>query len=372
MVRSIKKSVSIFLAVLLLFTSAVCVSAYEIDDVVNAAREYIARMEGNYDSINANDNGAVSIGKVQWHGPRALQLLKIIVEANPEQAQEILGETLYNEVTESELTEWNYRWFNSEEVKIFKKLLATDESKKTQDELSFNDIKSYITRAQSMGITDGRALVYFADLENQMGSYGVTRVAKAAVAMAGSADKVTLDILYKAAMSDSVAASSPGRRKSCYEYCLSLNFGDIVINSDFVPGKYKVTASPSLRVRSGPSTFYDTVGSNLPEGAVIEVVEISGEWGKIVRNGVAGWINLLYAECIEKNNENNPPEPENTVFDVNGNGKTDAGDARLTLRASAGIEKLTEEQQKNADADSNGKITAADARLILRKAAKMD
>ena len=369
MVRSIKKSVSIFLAVLLLFTSAICVSAYEIDDVVNAARVYIARMEGDYDSINANDNGAVSIGKVQWHGPRALQLLKIIVEANPEQAQEILGETLYNEIIESEPADWNYRWFNSEEVKIFKKLLATDERKEAQETLSFNDIKSYITRAQSMGITDGRALVYFADLENQMGSYGVTRVAKAAIAIAGSAEDVTLDILYQAAMEDKVAASSPGRRKSCYDYCLSLNFGDIVIDSAFTPGKYKITASPSLRVRSGPSTFYDTVGSNLLEGTEIEVIEISGDWGKIVRNGVTGWINLLYAECIESSN---PPQIENTEYDVNGNGKTDAGDARLVLRASAGVDTLTETQQKKADADSNGKITAADARLILRKSAKMD
>lgn len=369
MVRSIKKSVSIFLAVLIFMTSSLCAFAYDIDDIVTAAGVYIFRMEGNYDSINANDNGAVSIGKVQWHGPRALQLLKIIVEANPGQAKDILGETLYNEVVESDLADWNYRWFNSEEVKVFKKLLATDESKKAQDELAFNDIKAYITRAQSMGITDGRALVYFADLENQLGSYGVTRVAKIAIGIAGLADKVTLDILYQAAMQDSVAASSPGRRRTTYEYCLSLNFGDVEVPSDFVVGEYKITAEPSLRVRKGPSTFYDTVGSNLPEGAFVEVVEISGDWGKIVRNGVEGWINLLYAEYVGSSSNE---QPDIVRYDVNGNGKTDAGDARLTLRASAGIDTLTEAQQKAADADSSGRITAADARLILRASAKMD
>lgn len=370
MVRSIKKTVSVFLAVLFLFSSAVCAFAYDIDDIVKAASAYIFRMEGNYDSINANDNGAVSIGKVQWHGPRALQLLKMIVEANPEQALEILGETLYNEIIESELSDWNYRWFNSEEVKIFKKLLATDESKACQDQLAYNDIKSYIVRGQSLGITDGRALVYFADLENQMGSYGVTRVAKAAIAIAGSPEKVTLDIIYQAAMEDKTASSSPGRRKSCYEYCLSLDFGDIVVDSDFEPGKYKITADPSLRVRSGPSTYYDTVGSNIPMGTVVEVIEVSGDWGKIIRNGVEGWINLLYAEYIDEGGNND--QPVDVKYDVNGNGKTDAGDARLVLRASAGIDKLTEAQQKAADADGNGKITAADARLILRASAKMD
>ena len=232
-----------------------------------------------------------------------------------------------------------------------------------------NDIKAYITRAQSMGITDGRALVYFADLENQLGSYGVTRVAKIAIGIAGSADKVTLDILYQAAMQDSVAASSPGRRRTTYEYCLSLNFGDVEVPSDFVVGEYKITAEPSLRVRKGPSTFYDTVGSNLPEGALVEVVEISGGWGKIVRNGVEGWINLLYAEYVGSSSNE---QPDIVRYDVNGNGKTDAGDARLTLRASAGIDTLTEAQQKAADADSSGRITAADARLILRASAKMD
>ena len=367
MVRSIKKTVSVFLALLVLFTSSLCVNAYTIDDIVKAAAVYIFRMEGNYDSINANDNGAVSIGKVQWHGPRALQLLKMIVEANPEQAKRILGETLYNEIIESDLADWNYRWFNSEEVKIFKVLLATDESKACQDELSYIDIKSYITRAQSMGITDGRALVYFADLENQLGSYGVTRVAKAAIAKAGSGAKVTLDILYAAAMEDSVAASSPGRRRSTYEYCLSLNFGDVDVDSDFLPGKYKITADPSLRVRSGPGTFYDTVGSNIPAGTEVEVLEVSGDWGRIVRNGVTGWINLLYADYIGGGSSSS----DSKELDVNGNGKTDAGDARLVLRFSAGIETLTDAQQKLADADKNGKITAADARLILRTAAKM-
>jgi hypothetical protein len=58
--------------------------------------------------------------------------------------------------------------------------------------------------------------------------------------------------------------------------------------------------------------------------------------------------------------------------DVNSDGKVTAADARLVLRASAGIDKLTEAQQKNADADSNGKITAADARIILRISAKLE
>lgn len=58
--------------------------------------------------------------------------------------------------------------------------------------------------------------------------------------------------------------------------------------------------------------------------------------------------------------------------DVDGDGKITAEDARLTLRASVGSEKLSEEQTKRADVDGDGKLTASDARTILRKATGLE
>ena len=52
--------------------------------------------------------------------------------------------------------------------------------------------------------------------------------------------------------------------------------------------------------------------------------------------------------------------------DVDGSGDVKAGDARLVLRASVGLETFTEEQLKLADVDFSGDVKAADARLILR------
>lgn len=53
--------------------------------------------------------------------------------------------------------------------------------------------------------------------------------------------------------------------------------------------------------------------------------------------------------------------------DVNGDGRVTAADARLTLRASVGLESLGNDTSEMKAADVNGKgITAADARLILR------
>ncbi len=64
--------------------------------------------------------------------------------------------------------------------------------------------------------------------------------------------------------------------------------------------------------------------------------------------------------------------PAYTLGDVDENGKIEAADARLALRAAVNLELLTEAQLSAADADKNGKIEAADARLILRAAVGLE
>lgn len=58
--------------------------------------------------------------------------------------------------------------------------------------------------------------------------------------------------------------------------------------------------------------------------------------------------------------------------DVDFNQKVTAADARLVLRASVGLEYLTETQTMLGDIDESGTITAADARLILRASVGLD
>ena len=217
-----------------------------------------------------------------------------------------------------------------------------------------------------MGFTDGKVLVYFADLENQMGYSGVARVAKAAIAAAGSADKVTLDIIYNAAMSDKTAQSTPTRRKKVYKYCAALTFGGSTPANTYKTGKYEIDVNSSLNVRSGPGSAYDKLGS-LYDGAEITVTEVSGDWGKIKYNGTTGWVNLMYAVYIDSSST-----VTSKKGDVNTNGKIEAADARLIIRYSAGLEKFTDAQKKAADVNTDSKITAADARKVLRAAANLE
>ncbi|MBQ8209910.1 MAG: hypothetical protein IJZ35_04950 [Clostridia bacterium] len=58
--------------------------------------------------------------------------------------------------------------------------------------------------------------------------------------------------------------------------------------------------------------------------------------------------------------------------DADGDGKVTAADARKVLRASAGTEKLTNDEIILADVDGDGNITAADARHILRDSAGIE
>lgn len=369
MKRILKRTLCLLLTVIIFVSSCAVSYAYTTDDIVKAAREIIFSLEGDYTGILANDNGAVSIGRIGWHGSRALGLLRTIVEANKKQAEDLLGSELYNEILTAKDSDWNTRVLSSEESKAVAKLLATDESKAAQDALAYYDINSYVTHGRSLGITDGRALVYFADIENQMGSFGSERVAKAAIERAGSASSVTLLDLHNAAMADTTAGSSPIRRQTTYEYCRNLKLdGTDVTGSSYKTGQYRIaTASDPLRVRSGPGVSFESTGISLPKGTVVTVTQISGDWGKITYGGVTGWINLLYAAYIG----DSVGSSGGTMGDLNGNGKVDAADARLALRASAKLVQLTEEQKKIADVDGDSRITAVDARIILRVSAKL-
>lgn len=115
--------------------------------------------------MNANDNGAVSVGKVQWHAGRALALLKKICAAE-KRAASILGAALYGEITAAAAGAWNARTVNAEEKAAISKLLSTDAGKRAQDAQAETDVGAYVDHGLKVGVEDPAALVYFADLEN--------------------------------------------------------------------------------------------------------------------------------------------------------------------------------------------------------------
>ncbi len=64
----------------------------------------------------------------------------------------------------------------------------------------------------------------------------------------------------------------------------------------------KVTAADAVNLRSGSGTSFDVIDI-IPNGAVLTVAEVSGDWLRVAYNGRIGWISSRY--CIKQNTEAN-------------------------------------------------------------------
>lgn len=300
MVRKMQKKICGALAVLLVLMA--CISpvlhisaAANFDDVLAAAMDIIQQNEGSYGSVNKDDNGALSVGWIQWHGNRALNLLKDIVAANPSQAKNILGNALYNEITTS--TSWSTRTLTDGEKTAISALLVTSEGKRAQDNLASADISAYIYRSMGYGITSPSALVYLAELENQCGAGGAKRVINAAANLVGGDyGAITLDAAHRAALADSVSGKYETRRNKVYNYVVCLGWDDVSIAEGCEI--WKVTTN--LNVRSGPGTSHP-IKTSLVGGSAVFITE------KVIVNGSTwgesnmGWLHLGYCSYISGN-----------------------------------------------------------------------
>lgn len=84
------------------------------------------------------------------------------------------------------------------------------------------------------------------------------------------------------------------------------------------------------------------------------------------------FIKKVYEPVTVKYDGKNELSEKNTLGDVDLSGKITAADARLALRYSAKLEKLSQEQLRNADVNKDLKVTSADARMILRVSAGLE
>ncbi len=198
------------------------------EEIIVSAAQIIIQNEGSYSSVNKNDNNhGMSIGKFQWNAywGRALPLLQAIVKANPENAEEILGADLYDEIANNSADFWNHknRTATDDEAERISELLATEEGMAAQDALIAVDAASYVDAGIGLGMISGPALVYYADLRNQMGNTSST-IAMNAADKVGSYEKITLYKLHQAALSYSSLYHT--RRNKTYNFALSLGWNE--------------------------------------------------------------------------------------------------------------------------------------------------
>ena len=197
------------------------VTAAQIKKVVKVASGIIYSQEGNYGSVNKNDNDhGMSIGKCQWNAywGRALPLLQTIVKANEKQAQDILSESLYKEIAESKPNAWDKqkRTATEEEAKELSALLSTKEGKQAQDKAADEDITAYVKNGVKTGLVSLQALAYYADIENQGGSSSSKRIAESAGNAVGGVSCVGIEEIYAYALKDLSLGKYESRRTAVY------------------------------------------------------------------------------------------------------------------------------------------------------------
>ena len=226
-------------------------------EVAAAAAAIIFANEGGYSSVNANDNGAVSVGKMQWHGNRALSLLKEIAQKMGKPAAEnILGAALRNEILTA--ASWQTRTVSAAEKAKLSRLLDTQQGRAAQDAQAEADILAYVSHGVKLGIEDRQSLVYYADLENQGGAGASKRVGLAAAQKAGGPAKVTLPAIHAAALADGVMGKYENRRTLVYKKAAALFRGS--------PGGNQNGGKGDMGIRIGHASISENGGVNGAKG----------------------------------------------------------------------------------------------------------
>lgn len=182
----------------------------EVKEIAEKAAEVIFANEGNYGSVNRNDNGAVSVGKLQWHANRAAALLRNIIKAVGKGASSILGDALFSEL--STCANWGARIVTQAEAERIKAALTTHEGKAAQDAQAIADVTTYIKKGQGYGLSDAGALIYFADGVNQYGTASALWKTITAEALKGAGD---VTAMYEATIKHTNKYLT--RRKMVYE-----------------------------------------------------------------------------------------------------------------------------------------------------------
>ena len=174
--RFLRRLTALLLALSVCLCLVPAASASDWSGVLNADRlipamvDFFKGTEGSYGSVNPNDSGALSVGILQWHGVRALNLVRRILKAAPD-AIWTLPAALRAEVRNANAS-WGSRTLTAAEAAALSGLLASPAGVSAQDAQAREDLTGYIDLAWSAGMRSDAAALYWASILNQFGTGG--------------------------------------------------------------------------------------------------------------------------------------------------------------------------------------------------------
>ena len=232
--------------------------------LVEQATKLIMRGEGGYSSVNQNDSGALSIGKFQWHGNRARDLLARIAKADPATFRSIMGDSaLGEEVLKG--ADFSSRTLSAYEAGLLEKLLNTPVGRSIQDQLAASDVSRYLQIGRQYGVTDSRALAYFADLYNQSPLRAI-EIAKRS--------NGTLSSLHQLALADPVMGRYSTRRNNAFAFAGSAGITDssFIAPTVSMGGTGRLDANVSIHITGEGANQLNSMSRTALEQMVRKVI----------------------------------------------------------------------------------------------------
>lgn len=192
------------------------VSDMSSENLASIVVKAISSQEGSFGSVNKDDSRkGVSLGFMQWNASRARELLQQLHSTDPSTFENIMGSSLVKAMNNPD------RWsetrgnrqrvkFTDDQVKKFEKLMEDSRMQQVQLNLAQKDVKNYLLKAQSLGITEPGALMYYSDLMHNYGVSGAKQFLK---------NGMSLEDIYNASKNK----FNPRRRDAVYEAASQVN-----------------------------------------------------------------------------------------------------------------------------------------------------
>ena len=259
----LKQLTGVLLAVLLCFALVTPASAASpsVTDIATAALDLISSHEGTYNSVNANDSGAVSVGKIQWHGERAHEVVRLAAQyMGPSGAIAILGQSFYDEIMSS--VRWDNRSVNSVEAEALRQLLGSEAGHRAEDEIGARDLSAYVNDGMKRGLSNPTTLVYYCDLMNQW-PVQAWNIARDTVAKYGGA--ATVDKIHEIACASPMAGCDHEGPLAVFRSAMKIpqeEFQAMLLNMKFSPSVLKTDAD-KMKLAAAIKAYFSQGGKHV-------------------------------------------------------------------------------------------------------------
>ncbi len=231
------------------------------------------------------------------------------------------------------------------------------------------------------GVSDKKLFAGFTTPSPQVSSPYILRWADSLATSNNISDGVFVTLTFKALRQGNTSVSvSHKEARSCQGKKVSFADTEAKITVTAAEYKNENTVTPS-EIRIKETAFLKNASENVvivTEGITVETLLSNVTDGaKVIyessqQANPSDFIQSSMRIVMTDSNGNITASKGIAVFgDIDGDGKVTATDARTALRASVGLENLSEVQKTAADTDFSKTVAAADARTILRLSVKL-